>query len=340
MPSFVTQRAIGRNIVLSANIQETIGEVMADAALTYLSRADSSGYAKLSYEKESDLQYTSKNGKSTATEDRLIAQSSAFDYSARLDDFLAGYLFSLVTDSEAYTAGVDAAPNQHIFTFKDTGDPSSLTNVYIEDTAGLKRKWSDLALSQLVLSGSDKGSIMAKASFVGLGTVTVDVAGAMVALPALPTAQYLYGSDSVVSIGPTGELVSKAPRVLSWEATFDHQKTLFRACGGGTKPYFVKLGDVVLKLKLVIANDTSTDIEDWRENQTPLAVSIAIASGATSLTIAYPNVIIPNSDLGTQDKVVATTVEFDENSIMQPTGGGNNVSITVLNTDTAYLVAA
>jgi hypothetical protein len=160
----------------------------------------------------------------------------------------------------------------------------------------------------------------------------------MAALPALPTAQYLYGSDSVVSIGPTGAPVSKSPRVLNWEATFDHQKTLFRACGGGVKPYFIRLGDVGLKLKLVIANDTSTDIEDWREAQTPLEVTIVVNSGATSLTMDWPKVIIPNADLGNSDKMVATTTEFDQNCILQPTAGGDAVTVTVLNTDAAYLV--
>jgi hypothetical protein len=340
MSSFSTQRSIARNIVLSANIQETIGEVMADAAFTYRSRAETAAFAKLTYEMESDLQYTGKNGKSTATESRLIAMQSALDYSARLDDFLAGYAFAMVMDQETFTAGVGAAPNTHLFTFKDTGDPSVLTNAYIEDSAGLKRKWSDLAATQVVLSGTDKGSVMVKISFVGLGTVTADVANAMLALPALPTAQYLYGSDSTVSMGPIGALVSKSPRVLSWEATFDHGKSLFRAVGGGKKPYFVRLGEVINKLKLVIANDGSSDLEDWRENQTPLGISIAVASGAASCTMAYANVVLPNADLSDQNKMVATTLELDENCILQPAGGGDAVTVTTLNTDVAYLTPA
>jgi len=336
MSSFTTQRSIARNIVLSAKSQETIGEVMADAALTYLSRAETTGFAQLEYEKESDYQYTSK-GNSAATEARLIAQQSAFNLSTRLDDFLAGWLFAFCFGQETFTAGVGEAPSTHLFTWKDTGDPAVLTNVYIEDTAGLKRKWSDLALSQIVLSGGDKGSVTVKASMLGLGTVTADVASAMVTLPALPTAQYLYGSDAIVSIGPVGALVSKAPRVLSWEATFDHQLELFRAAGCGVKPYFIRQGSPIAKLKLVIALDTSTDIFDWMTAQTPLGISIAVNSGAASLTIAYANVILPKSDLGEQDKYVTYTVELDQNSILQPAAGGAPLTVTVLNTDLAYL---
>lgn len=339
MSTFTSQRSILRNIVLSPNVQNAIGEVMADANLTYLSREESNGFAQIVREMESDYNYTSK-GLSAATESRLIAQSSTLELSTRLDDFLVGYAFAMCMRNYAFTAGADDAPNTHAITWKDTSDPALLTNVYIEDAAGLKRKWSDLALKQIVLSGTDKGSITIKMSFIGLGTVTVDVAGAMETLPALPVAQYLYGSDSVVSIGPTGAPVSKVPRVQSWELTFDHQDELYRACGTGVKPAFIRQGNPVCKAKFVVAIDTSSDIFDWMTNQTPLEIKVVVNSGATSLTVDYPNVILPKSDLMEQDKYVSYTIDLDENSILQPTGGGEPVSVTVLNTQAAYLVAA
>jgi hypothetical protein len=335
MSTYTTQRSILRKIVLSMKSQETIGEVFADASLTYLSRAETSGFAQQTFEKESDLQYTGKT-KSMATESRLIAQSSAASLSARLDDFLVGWLFAFCMAIEVFTAGADEAPNTHVFTWKDTGDPAVLTNLYIEDSTGLKRKWSDMAVSQIVLTGSDKGSVMAKASLLGLGKATD---GVMAALPALPTAQYLYGSDSVVSIGPTGASASMSPRVASWEATFDHQCELYRAVGCGVQPYFIRQGTPLNKLKLVIFLDNTTDVRDWVINETPLEIKIAITSGATSLLIDYPNVILPKADLNEQDKFIAYTVELDENSILQPVGGGESVTVTVENTDMAYLVA-
>lgn len=338
MSTFVGQRTVLRNIVLSPKSQTTIGEVFADASLTYLCRAETTGFLQLAPEKESDYDYTSK-GKSMATESREIALSSSGELSTRLDDFLAGWLFAFVMGTEAFTAGTDSAPNTHIFTWKDTSDPAVLTNIYAEDAAGLKRKWSDLSLTQIVISGTDKGSIKVKATFMGLGTVTADVVGAMVTLPDLPVAQYLYGSDSVVSIGPSGAPVSKVPRVLSWEATFDHQNILFRACGTGVKPAFVRQGNPINKLKLVIATDASADVFDWMTAQTPLEVSILVNSGAASLLIDYPNLILPKSDLGETDKYTSYTVELDQNSILQPVGGGESVTVTVQNTDVAYLTA-
>jgi hypothetical protein len=334
MIAFTTQRSIARNIALSLNAQETIGEVMADAALTYRARPDTSAFLQWEEENESDLNYA--KGGSFATENRQITVSTNGSLSGRLDDFLAGWLFAFCMGQDNFTAGVNPAPNTHVFTWKDTGDPAQLTNVYAEDSAGLKRKWSDIGVSQIVLSGADKGSITAKATLLGLGTVTK---GAMAAVPALPTAQYLYGSDSIVSIGPIGAPVSMNPRVLSWEATFDHQLAQFRATGGGVKPYFIRQGNPTNKLKLVIALDTSSDVYDWMVNRTALEVKIAATSGAASLTIDYPNVVLPKADLGEQDKLVAYTVELDENSILVG-AAGVPVTVTVMNTQTAYLVAA
>lgn len=228
-----------------------------------------------------------------------------------------------------FTAGT---PNSHAMTWRDTSDPALLTNVYVEDTTALKRKWSDMGVSQVVFTGADKGSVTFKANLIGLGTVTD---GAMVAVPALPTAQYLYGSDATVSIGPVGAPVSKTPRVMSWEATFDHALNQWRGAGVGTKAAFNRQGDSTNKLKIVIANDGSTDIRDWHKNRTPLEVKIAIASGAASLTLDYPLVILPDADLGEQNKDVATTINLDETCILGPTGVP--VTATVLNAQPTYL---
>ncbi|MHB1673774.1 MAG: phage tail tube protein [Acidobacteriaceae bacterium] len=227
-------------------------------------------------------------------------------------------------------------PNTHVLTWMDTGAPAQVTNVYIEDAPGLKRKFQDMSCTKVVLSGTGKGSVTAKASFIGTGRYAD---GAMVALPALPTAQYLYGSDSIFSIGPVGAPVSLAPRVLSWEATFDHGNDLFRSCGGGVYPVFPRYGNPVCSLKVVVAIDTTTDIRDWMMEQTLLEAKIAINSGAASLTLDYPNVIIPKSDLSDDSKYVVYTIELDQNSILQP-AGGQVCTATVLNTAPQYLIAA
>ena len=333
--SFTTQRSILRNVVVGGNIQATLDETMADTALTYRARPETSGFFQVTTGKESDYQYAGK-GSSFATESRLIEQSSAGEINTRLDDYLAGWLMAMVMGNEVFTVGVAPAPNTHVLTWKDTGDPAQTTNVYIEDAPGLKRKFKDISCTKVVLAGTDKGSVTAKASFIGTGRY-MDIA--MAALPALPTAQYLYGSDSIVSIGPAGAPVSMSPRILSWEATFDHANDLFRACGGGVYPVFPRYGNPICGLKLVIAVDSTSDVRDWQMNQTLLEAKIAIASGAASLTIDYPNIIIPKADLGEQDKYVIYTVDLDQQSILKP-AGGQVCTATVVNTASAYLVTA
>ncbi len=333
--SFTTQRSILRNVVLGGGTQLTLDEVMPDAALTYRARPEANGFFQIELTKESDYQYAGKGG-SFATEARLIEQQSSGDINTRLDDYLAGWLLAMVMGNDAFTAGVASAANTHVLTWMDTGAPAQVTNVYIEDAPGLKRKFQDMSCTKVVLSGTGKGSVTAKASFIGTGRYAD---GPMVTLPTLPTAQYMYGSDSIFSIGPVGAPVSLAPRVLSWEATFDHANDLFRSCGGGVYPVFPRYGNPTCSLKVVIAIDTSSDIRDWMMNQTLLEAKIAINSGEASLTIDYPNVIIPKSDLSDDSKYVVYTVDLDKDSILQPTAG-QVCTVTVMNKAPQYLVAA
>jgi hypothetical protein len=331
---FTTQRSILRNIVVGGKVQATLNETLLDAALTYRMRPETSGFFQFESEVESDYPYAGK-GTSFATESREIARSASGEFSTRVDDYLAGWLLAMVMGNDAYTLGVEGAPNTHVLTWRDTGEPAKVTNIYVEDAPGLKYKFQDCTLTKVVLSGTDKGSMMAKASFIGTGRY---VDGAMVALPDLPTAQYLYGSDATISIGPTGAPVSMKPRVLSFEATFDHQNDLFRSCGGGLYPVFPRYGNPLVGLKLVIAVDTTSDVRDWKANRTLLEVSLSIVSGATTLTLDYPNVIIKKADLGETDKYVTYTIEFDKDDLLKGTGV-EVCTATVLNTATAYLVS-
>lgn len=334
MPGFTTQRSILRNIVVGGKTQLTLNEVMADANLTYRMRPETSGFFQFEQDVESDYQYAGK-GTSFATESREIAISASGEFRTRVDDYLAGWLLAMVMGTDTYTAGT-SAPNTHVLTWLDNGAPAQLTNIYIEDAPGLKYKFQDCSLTKVVISGTDKGSCMAACNFIGTGRYAD---GAMVTLPSLPTAQYIYGSDCTVSIGPTGSAASMSPRVLSFEATFDHQNDLFRSLGGGLYPVFPRYGNPLMGLKLVIAVDTSSDVRDWKANRTLLEVKLDIVSGAAELHLDYPAVIIKKADIGETEKYVTYTVEFDKDDLLQPSGG-QICTATVKNTATAYLVAA
>jgi hypothetical protein len=334
MTTYISQRSLLRNLVLSCGVQAAPAEVMVDADFTYTAMLETTNFFQTEPTQESNLQYAGK-GTGFATDTRLTAWASNGELTQRVDQFLAGWLLSLVMGQD--TVSAVAGSHQHVMSMLESAGPAALTNLYIEDTSGLNRKFMDMALTQLVLSGADKGSITSKATFLGSGR-TQD--GAIVAgVPArIDHPQFLYGSDAVVSIGPAGAPVSMFPRVMSWEATFDHAIEEVRVPGGGLYAAFLRWGNPSLKLKLVVAADGSTDIRDWMNNQTNLEISIAIASGAASLHLDYPLVVLPKADLGEQNKYVGYTIELDQNSILKPDASPACTAI-VINTTAAYLVS-
>jgi hypothetical protein len=306
---------------------------MTDAQLTYTALMETNNFAQIGTEFESDYQYAGK-GTSFATDARMTAMKSSMELSTRVDQFLAGWLLAMIMGQET-PAG--AGPYTHTMTFLESEGPAEVANLYIEDTAGLKRRFIDMALSNLVLSGAEKGSITGKGMFMGSGRYAD---GAIVAgVPArIAHPQFLYGSDSVVYIGPVGAPVSMFPRVMSWEATFDRAVEECRVPGGGLYAAFLRYGNPTLKLKIVVAADNTTDIRDWQIAQTPLEIKIAITSGAASLTLDYPYVILSRADLSEQNKYVVYTLELDQNSILKP-AAGVAVTATVVNATAAYLVS-
>lgn len=333
--TYKSQRSLLRSLVLSPKVQADFNEAIGDADLTYTALMETNNFANLNPEFESDYQYAGK-GHSFATDSRLITLKSSMDLSTRVDEFLAGWFLAMCMGQETVVG--QAAPYAHTITWLESNSVAKVTNLYIEDTEGLKRRFLDMGLTQLVLTGAEKGSITAKASFVGTGRYQD---GAIAEIPARITApQFLYGSDSQISIGPaSGAFASFYPRVLSWEATFDRAIEECRVPGNGIYAAFLRYGNPTCKLKLVIAADDTKDIQDWMVNSTPLKIRILTTSGAASLQLDYPLVVLPKSDLGEQDKYVAYTIELDENSILKP-AAGEVCTAVVTNSTAAYLLTA
>jgi hypothetical protein len=332
--SFRSQRSLLRSLVLSPKVQADFGDPLDDADLTYTALMETNNFAQIDQEMESDYNYAGK-GHSFATDSRVIALKSSMEFSTRVDQFLAGWLLAMCMGKDVIAG---AGPYTHTITWLDTNVPRKVSNLYVEDTEGLKRRFIDMTLSQLVLTGREKGSIMAKASFLGTGKYAD---GAMAALPARIThPQFLYGSDAQIKIGPQGGATSYFPRVLSWEATFDHQDEELRAPGGGLYAAFLRPGNPLCKLKLVIAADESTDIRDWAVASTALECEIKIDSGAAELKIFYPYIVLPKEGIGEDGKYVAFTLDLDETTILKP-DAAEICTVTVKNTQaTAYLLSA
>jgi hypothetical protein len=81
-----------------------------------------------------------------------------------LTTILAGWLLAMVMGNEDFTAGAAGPPqlpNSHVITWRDTGEPAQLTNIYIEDAPASSTSSRICSLSKVVISGTDKGSLMA-----------------------------------------------------------------------------------------------------------------------------------------------------------------------------------
>lgn len=333
MATYTPQRTLLRTIVLSPYVQSDFNvAAFSDADLTHLCEVETTGFANSNPQMESDYTYAGK-GNSFASESRQIADDSAMEISNRLTAYRASLYLSMLMGKDVFTAGVAGAANTHVHTWLDNGAPAFATNIYAADTTGIQRKWQDMVMNELVLTGNAQGAIMAKLSLLGTGRYTM---GAMAAIPAKMTPDYLNSHDAQISLGPIGAPVSIYPRALSWEATFARNAELMRMPGNGLNPAFIANGNPTNKLKLVINADSSADILNYRNNQTPLEIHINVTSGAVSMQISYARVILPKTDLGEQNKYVAYTLDLDEQSILKPVGG-EAVTVTVTNTAPAFL---
>jgi len=304
-------------MVLPLAVQNAIGQTMADAEFVRSELMETTSFFQRTPMLEDDSAYAGK-GHSFTSDVRLIGWQSNGEVSTRADHWIAGWMLAMTLGKEAFTAGVGGAANTHLLSWLDAADAAPLANIYIEDTVGLKRKWLDMACSQVVIGASKVGACTIKGTFMGGGQV---ISGALAAIPDYEVKPpLLYGQNAVVMLGPTGAPVSMVPRVRSWEATFSHAVEEVRQPGVGDYAAFLRYGLPTMKLNITIDANDSADIQTWMEERTELECRIVITSAGTTLTLDWPRIILPKSDLGEQDKYVGYTLQLDEKSILKPTG--------------------
>jgi hypothetical protein len=336
--SYKMQRSKSRYLALAPTLQSDADVILPDAAFTRAELMGTGDFAQIDPKKESDYEYAGK-GHSFATDIETVEMDGSWSWGARLNEWNVGYLLSMVMGVDTFTAGVNQAPNSHVFTFADNTNLAAMTNILLYDTTAIKRRYLDMALKTLVLTASESGSIKFKSSWISTGRFEDGaLATAAPALEAAPT--YLRGSDAQFSLGPAGgALTSFYPRVRSFELTFDSGVEVQRRCGAGVYAAFVANGNPTLKLKIMLdANDTS-DIRDYAENNTELGMQLVIPIGTAGnmLTITYPRIVLPNDKLSEMaSKYVGYTIELDEQSILKP-ANGEVVTLTLLNSAPQYL---
>jgi|SRR6185437_8397267 len=331
---FVGQKSILRQMILAANTQATWGTPCAAAPFIEAMRYDVSGFVKFAQKKESTYG-TAGATNSFANDNWLITKETSLDMSGQLTDWLAGWLLAMALGKDVVTGG--GAPYTHTINFYDTGNIAQGTTIYGKDTNDLAYQLLDMGISQLTISSAGTGSLKFKATLLGSGK-TVD--GVLPDMPLPVARQHLLGSDTNVSIGPSGgALVSFYPRVKSWELDIDCSLTAERPSGSGLYASHLTQSMPKVKLKMVIAANGTDDIYAWKRANTLLQATLNTTSGASSLNLTLPNFTLDeNCSLGDVSGTSCWTIDLSETDILQ-VGNTPLITAVVINGQASYLTA-
>jgi hypothetical protein len=171
------------------------------------------------------------------------------------------------------------------------------------------------------------------------------VPGAMAAgapaLPALGAADYLLGSDMLLTITPTGGVATLfSGRFLSGTVKLDNQASAFKSAGDGLYAGSVNSGQRKHSLDVQIAALVTDDVNGWFEGGTLCNVSLATRATCTNqIGFSWPAANIKANKLGNQKDLVVWSLSFDETTCYAQ-GGNPAVSAYVINGQDKYLVAA
>ena len=334
--NFEPQKKSARNLILSANSQLAAGTVFADLKLTRRIRFD--GAAVLE-QKPTRIDDKDMSGKGTefATENQITNWDASFSVKGKADDWWTAWALAFVMGADTLTAG---PPAVHAFAFDETTTQAKMTNLYLEDTADVKAKYPDFAVSDLTLSYAGKGAVGLEVALISTGRWTD---GAMAALPALPTDAYFMNADTVFSLGPFGAPVSMVGRFMSATLKISSGVVSHTAPGGGEYGIFMRTGLRKFSLQAVVAAKDTDDIRTLMNGDTMAAISIVTTSGAlpSILDIEIPKFKLKANKLGVDGNMVTWAIELDETTALKVVGEApvDALTATVTNTQaTAYLV--
>ncbi|MFC6645447.1 phage tail tube protein [Granulicella cerasi] len=331
------QKQTARNLVVSANSQAAYGGVLADAALLRRMSVDPSTAVTLTDSRYND-QGAAGHGTDFATGDIRTGWDSAATVKGMngVDDWALGWMLAFIFGAETVTG---AGPYTHAFQMANLTATMPCTTLYAEETADIKRKYPDMAAKTLQIDIPERGVIQGTLDMVGTGRV---VPGAFsTALPAVPSPNYLLGSDVVVAIAYNGgQPVSYAGRQRGVSIKIDRQSSAFKASGDGLYAGSVQSGTPKFSIDLTLMADVTDDINAAFENFTPLSVTIGTRSTlARRLAINLPSARAKANKISNVEDKVAWALSFDEGTCLQ-VGNAPAISASIINDCAAYLVPA
>ena len=292
--NFESQKKSARNLVLSANSQLSANDVFADANLTRRQRFDGSAVLEQVQTRRSDKEMSGK-GTEFATDEQLTSFDTKFTVKCELDDWLAGWAFAFAMGTDTVTG---SGPYVHAIAWDETTTQAKMTNVYIEDTAAIKTKYPDMAISDLTLTYASRGAISCEVQMMGTGGYP----GAMATLPSLPSNAYLLNSDTVFR-SAVGSPVNMTGLHLGDAEAAD----------GGGEPHlagrrivrhFMRTGLRKFSLSANIAAKNTDDIRTLFMNDTMSVLTIVTTSGTSGLSVSIPSFKLKANKLGVDGNMV------------------------------------
>ena len=111
------------------------------------------------------------------------------------------------------------------------------------------------------------------------------------------------------------------------------------APGGGLYGHFMRTGERKFSVDLTIAAKDTDDIQTLFQNDTEIAVSLAVNSGSDAqMTFSWPFVHLKANKIGSKDQMTIWTLSWDETTTLQKSGQ-KAFAATVINDEPTYLVA-
>lgn len=334
MSTFSMQKQSARNLVISPKVQTTWGTALLDAALTVSQRFNPSTVFEKMRSNRSD-QMAAGKGTEWATNQQTTAWDTKGTLTSEADAFLLSWMFALIFGQETDTG---AGPYTHAFTVPNISATMPATTIYVQETNDQKFHFLDMAATSLSLTVPERGTVTAALDMVGTGRWNDTAFGT--ALPALVPANYLFGSDVIITITPAaGAATPFTGRQKSLSIKLDRQAKPFQSSGDGLYAASVASGQGKFSVDFTIAANATDDVNGWFESQTALAISIATNPVQTyqfgfNFPIAY---VKANKLTNVEDKVM-WALSFDETTCLQ-NGAQAAISAFTIDNTPAFLVA-
>lgn len=263
--------------------------------------------------------------------------------------------FYLTTDMAgwiiAFGLGAISSAQQAATTaYEHTGTPMSpaaslqlpVTSVVEQQTSGIKQLIRDLLINDFAISGEIGKRLMLETNLVGSGYVE----DSTLSMPSLSAGSFLRMRGLTFQIGPSGSEVDESARVKKFEFKWENNPDLEDGYYPGSGLYRgrCELGSPrKASLNFTLLMDQNTTHKDHLENNDYLA-AIITAQGALiestyyhNLTITLPRLAYTALPIGVEGNKLAYNVECN---VFYDATSGWPVEIKVMNTETAYLVAA